>query len=245
MNCTTKVLGYWSLISLAFHIASLIIGIIVMVRKVPEANCGVASVTKSDQDNVNSVLVIIGIPTVLGACSGFISGGVGFVAGKKSNRNLIMVCICLFTVTCIAFWIATVISMLYGATLGRMCDLYECSASNRPTPHCSKYYRFAPPICRNPKTCCYCKGVRELYSMCKESHEWVCNLATTKAASLLFCFICGLFSTIGAGCSCGAACCCQESWGMAERPSQANQAMPVGMVIGQPVQAPMEGSQQK
>lgn len=229
MSCSTKVgIAAPSGVAMVFGFIVLILGIVVMTSSIPTTSCGPTGtdirVTATDQDAVDTALMYMTWPLILGGLLAIIGGGVGIFSGLKANKWAICCTGGVLGTAAGFIVVGSLAAMAFAAIFGEMCTEYKCDSTDTCT-----FGGFASQIspCKSPDVCC--KGCT---AICMEVNDWACELGSKKTVAMLFGYL-GFVVTLVAGCcSCSAGCCCPDKFNeMAAQ--QSGGGAPA--VIGQPV----------
>merc|ERR1719262_304919 len=90
MGCSTKILGGFSGAAALIGFAVFILGIVLMTSKLPTTSCGdgamKTTIDSSDSDAIDSALVMMAWPTLIGGLLLLVGGGLGAFGGFKANK---------------------------------------------------------------------------------------------------------------------------------------------------------------
>lgn len=228
MPCSTKFgIAVPSGLALVTGFIVLILGIVIMTSSIPTTSCGPTGssikVTATDQDAVDTALLYMTWPLILGGVLAVIGGGVGIFSGLKANKCSICCTGGVLGAAAGFIVLGSLAAMAFAAIFSEMCNDYKCD--NTDTCNLSLSLGVGS-ACKSADVCC-----NGCTAMCKEVNDWACDLGSKKMIAMLF-GILGSIITLTAGCcSCAAGCCCPDKFNeMAEQQSVGAAAV----VIGQP-----------
>jgi hypothetical protein len=232
MPCSPKgAIGVPSGLSLLFGFIIVIMGLVIMTSSIPESKCGKngsITINQSDKDGVDSALMFMTWPLLLGGIFAMVGGGLGMFGGFKNNKCGVCSAAVLFSLSAVFVVIGSLAAMTFAGIFSEICDDYKCGAENI----CANSGNAFSSHCNQPGVCCNQESC--LLSQCKETNDWACDLMGKKAGGMIVGYLGAIFILIAAGCSCGGSCCCVNSFeGLGAPAPQGSAPAVVGQVVGQ------------
>lgn len=229
MPCSIKVLGGCSVPTLIFGFIVTILGLVIMTSSVPKDTCGggLVTITQENQDSIDTALVYIAWPLLLGGLLACIGGGCGVWGGFKNTKCGVCSAAVLLGIAAGFLVIGALAALFFASVFGTLCldcDT-QCSSMYGSTTQCG-----GDVCCREDGLFCR--------QTCKSTSDWACELQSKKLAGTAFGFIGAVFAIICCALGCGTTC-CPDSYtdlGTEFGPKTGSGAAPQqAAVIGQPV----------
>jgi hypothetical protein len=216
-----KIFGGYNIFICIWGLVAIIVGILLSAAHFPDdtARCKVHPLDRKAIDDLNGFVTILGVMCVLGAIVQIAGGGTGVGSAFTKNKGC-MICACiLLTIACVVVAIAGAVAFMFGGAISNECDKRTCVG----------YYCAEKGCLSGGAGTSICRG------WCKDHHDYFCDDLKGKSLAAGLIFIFGLiFLLPSCSCSCGAACCCPNSFGMGNEVGVYPGGVP--QTVGQPVQ---------
>jgi len=167
----------------------------------------------------------IGSPAMAGGILGVLGAIFGVWGGCKINHCGICAAAVLLGIASGTIILAALGASAWASVFGHLCDDFSCGS-------CVHWYQGDSDVC--------CAGYGD--AICKETKDWACDMVAKKLFTLLFAFVGSIVALFASACSCGAVCCCPQSFEelAAQTPGHGGGQQVVGQVVGQPVSTGQE-----
>lgn len=229
MPCSPKVaIGGPSGLALVFSFIIVILGIVIMTSTIPETKCGTRGqygINASDKSSVDTALMFITWPLLLGGLLGLVGSALGIFGGLKASKCGVCSAAVLLGIASVFVIIGSLAAMTFAAIFSEMCDNYMCGSAST----CSESFMSAA-TCSQPGVCCHtnCMMVQ-----CKETNDWACDIVGKKSGGMVVGYLGFIIILITAGLTCAGGCCCPAKFDGLDAAKSQGGAVPA--VIGQPV----------